>query len=242
MIAINSVHKLIFNRNSASPQQTHQPNNSQQTTPQYHSNNNNNNNGQRKSNNRGHQKSPNSALQSSTKVSAISSGMGSASPVKYMAQMKNGNGYNVGRTSPMNTANRSPSIPIMNNSNRTSPGGQSNMSPSCFASPAGVASSPPNLHFASSKYFDAPSPNSLPRPPMHWTSTSQANGSIKTLVNIGSKRCLFNNDATPLTAAGKAYTAKASHNKDIIHAGGCNSNAGSDIFSRNLKLILNVQA
>lgn len=226
-------------RNSASPQQTHQSNNNHQSTPQYHSSN--NSSGQRKSNNRGHQKSPNSALQYSAKVSTTSSGVGSASPFKYVAQMKNGNGYIVGRTSPMNATNRSPSIPIMNNSSRTSPGGHSNMSPSCFASPAGVSSSPPNLHFASSKYFDAPSPNSLPRPPMHWTS-SQANGSFKPLVNSGSKRCLFNNDATPLTAAGKAYTAKASHNKDIIHAGGCNSNAGSDIFSRNLKLILNVQA
>lgn len=171
-------------------------------------------------------------------MSATSSGVGSASPLKYMTQMRNGNGYIVGRTSPMNAANSSPSIPILNNS-RVSPGGHNHMSPSCFASPAGVSSSPPNLHFASSKYFDAPSPNSLPRPPQHWTASAG-----KPTVNGTSKRRLFGGDQTQLASAGKPIdSAKASHTKDIIHAGGCNSNAvGSDIFSRNLKLILNVQA
>lgn len=173
-------------------------------------------------------------------MSATSTGVGSASPLKYMTQTKNGNGYIVGRTSPMYAANSSSSIPILNN-NRISPGGHNNhMSPSCFASPAGVSSSPPNLHFASSKYFDAPSPNSLPRPPQHWTAASAG----KPTVNGTSKRRLFSGDSNQLATACKAIdSAKASHTKDIIHAGGCSSNAvGSDIFSRNLKLILNVQA
>lgn len=175
--------------------------------------------------------------------------MGSVSPFKYMSQ-KNGNGYIVGRTSPPSAVSSSPTITITNNSNsnRQSPGGGM-ASASCFASPAGVSNSPPNLHFAGSKYFDAPAPDSLPRPPMHWT----ARGDLmaKTMSVSSSKRRLFNNvdggqsaTTSSVPATGKQTAQpKASHKMGMmILAGGCASAAGSDIFSHNLKLMLNVQA
>lgn len=188
------------------------------------------------------------------------------SPFKYMS--KNGNGYTVGRTTPPTATQhhqQSSSIPIQqqyyhSNGNRMSPGGiyptanNSNVhqsSPSC---------SPPNFiakSFAGSKYFDSPSPDSLPRPPTHWTTRGNDSTMVKTAPTTtmasSSKRRLFPDggqmagnflvDAfqqSAMVAATATTPSKASHKKDIIYAGGCAS--GSDIFSHNLKLMLNVQA
>lgn len=97
-------------------------------------------------------------------------------------------------------------------------------SPISFASPAGVSKTTPNLHFAGSKYFDAPSPNALPRPPGHWTSQ---NGSSSVELAT-SKRRLFTNDTDQKCS--------------LIAAEAAGKNLCSDIFSHNLKLLLNVQA
>lgn len=241
---------FLFNRNSASPHQNHH-----QSSPHYHSNNNHNNNNhsnQRKSNynnGRHHQKSPSSASYFNSNLTNGS--MGSLSPFKYMS--KNGNGYIVGRTTPPTAIQQqqSSSIPIPNG-NRTSPGGI-----------YGRSHSPPMLngHFAGSKYFDAPSPDSLPRPPTHWTTRSNESSMVKTTPTttmaskVSSKRRLFDSvdgvkmagnllaDAfqqSATVAVTSTTPSKASHKRDIIHAGGCAS--GSDIFSHNLRIMLNVQA
>jgi hypothetical protein len=231
-------------RNSASPNQ-----NNHQSSPHYHSNNNqNHNNHQRKSNHnnngRHQQKSPSSASYFNSNPTNCST----VSPFKYMS--KNGNGYIVGRTTPPNAVQnqQSSSIPIQqqyyhNNGNRMSPGG--------IYTPGTTN----NVHqFASPKYFDSPAPNSLPRPPTHWTTRGMDLPMVKTpptttmASTVSSKRRLFNNIDGGKTASNLLIDAlqqstaplKASHKKDIIHAGGCAS--GSDIFSHNLKLMLNVQA
>lgn len=103
-------------------------------------------------------------------------------------------------------------------------------SPISFASPAGVSTTTPNLHFAGSKYFDAPSPNALPRPPGHWT-TSQIGGGVP-VESATSKRRLFTNDAF----------AQQQTKCSLIAAEAATKNLCSDIFSHNLKLLLNVQA
>ncbi|XP_055299873.1 proline-rich nuclear receptor coactivator 2 isoform X1 [Sitodiplosis mosellana] len=114
-------------------------------------------------------------------------------------------------------------------------------SPISFASPAGVSTTTPNLHFAGSKYFDAPSPNALPQPPCHWTSTSSSSSSststsppllstlLQTVESATSKRRLFPNDTS---------NQKCS----LMAAEAASKNLCSDIFSHNLKLLLNVQA
>lgn len=96
-------------------------------------------------------------------------------------------------------------------------------SPISFASPAGVSTTTPNLHFAGSKYFDAPSPNALPRPPCHWT--INGNNSVESAT---SKRRLFTNDTNQKCS--------------LVAAEAASKNLCSDIFSHNLKLLLNVQA
>ncbi|XP_031634240.1 C-module-binding factor A [Contarinia nasturtii] len=114
-------------------------------------------------------------------------------------------------------------------------------SPISFASPAGVSTTTPNLHFAGSKYFDAPSPNALPRPPSNWTTTNSqmiemslspptTTSSMADLM-AQSKRRLF-----PLNDA--ASDKKCS----LMVAEAASKNLCSDIFSHNLKLLLNVQA
>jgi len=100
-------------------------------------------------------------------------------------------------------------------------------SPISFASPAGVSTTTPNLHFAGSKYFDAPSPNALPRPPGHWT--SQNGIGVSTVESATSKRRLFTNDINQTKCS-------------LIAAEAASKNLCSDIFSHNLKLLLNVQA
>jgi len=100
-------------------------------------------------------------------------------------------------------------------------------SPISFASPAGVSTTTPNMHFAGSKYFDAPSPNALPRPPGHWTSQ---NGGSHSVESATSKRRLFTNDTVDPTKC------------SLIAAEAASKNLCSDIFSHNLKLLLNVQA
>lgn len=99
-------------------------------------------------------------------------------------------------------------------------------SPISFASPAGVSTTTPNLHFAGSKYFDAPSPNALPRPPCHWT--LQNGGSTNSIELATSKRRLFTNDTDQKCS--------------LVAAEAASKNLCSDIFSHNLKLLLNVQA
>lgn len=97
-------------------------------------------------------------------------------------------------------------------------------SPISFASPAGVSTTTPNLHFAGSKYFDAPSPNALPRPPCHWTLQNGANS----VESATSKRRLFANETYQKCS--------------LVAAEAASKNLCSDIFSHNLKLLLNVQA
>lgn len=102
-----------------------------------------------------------------------------------------------------------------------SPGRISPRSPISFASPAGVSISPPNLHFAGSKYLDAPSPNTLPAPPIKWMTQEST-----------SKRRLFAPADRSVKSVCSLSTAAEKVGKHLC----------TDIFSQNLKLILNVQA
>ncbi|XP_059612895.1 proline-rich nuclear receptor coactivator 2-like [Phlebotomus argentipes] len=81
---------------------------------------------------------------------------------------------------------------------------------------AQMSSSPPNLsHFAGSKCYEAPAPTALPRPPDHWK-VPPAKGlprKVTTIATSPSKSC-----------------------------GGVLSDAKSDIFSHNLKMLLNIKA
>lgn len=111
------------------------------------------------------------------------------------------------------------------------PGRISPRSPITYVSPVGVSrlASPSTAFFASSKYLDAPSPKTLPAPPTKWITTQEP-----------PKRQLFNSGAA-VKAAAKAITPIASCSlasaAEVAGRSLC-----SDIFSQNLKLILNVQA
>ncbi|GAB0088894.1 hypothetical protein DMENIID0001_033580 [Sergentomyia squamirostris] len=84
-----------------------------------------------------------------------------------------------------------------------------------------MSSSPPNLsHFAASKCYEAPAPTALPRPPDHWklpTSASKA-------VTIPQKVMMPTSKTSPQTCGGVFNDGK------------------SDIFSQNLKMLLNIKA
>lgn len=188
-------------------------------------------------------------MSNNNRNTSSSSSSNASSNSSNSAPAANNNKNRYGRHSPPSATNGSASIPISSSHyhNRihqnNSPDGKISPSRSSyFASPAGVSTSPPNLHFAGSKYFDAPSPNSLPRPPTHWTSPSDI-----LMVTTANSTAPFNMQQMPMLTTSKRRLFTNDNAKKMGTVGGgsmsCNGfGTGSDIFSHNLKLILNVEA
>lgn len=111
------------------------------------------------------------------------------------------------------------------------PGRVSPRSPMSYVSPVGVSLSSPNTaFFASSKYLDAPSPKTLPAPPTKWITQEPP------------KRQLFDGSVAVKVAAAKLVAAPAISCSLASAAEVAGRSLCSDIFSQNLKLMLNVQS